>query len=78
MQAEQKQLQQMQTNFRELEMKLHALNDQLHIYDQDKRQHIEDRDDLANRKQLLEKELIQFNRQAKEIEQEIQDLNKQQ
>ncbi|MFD1850411.1 chromosome segregation protein SMC [Oceanobacillus bengalensis] len=74
---EQKKLQQLQTEYRELELKLDSLNDNLYMYDQDNKQYSLDQEQLEMRDKALSIDLEHIKQQLAKIENKIERLTEQ-
>ncbi|WP_077326137.1 chromosome segregation protein SMC [Virgibacillus siamensis] len=71
--AEQQKLHDIRTAYKETEMKLGSLNENLSFYDQDNQQFDRDRKDLQNRDEQLEGALNELAEKLKEIQRHIND-----
>ncbi len=77
-QQEQQKLQELRAFHREIEMKKETLNDNLTLYDQDKKQFAEDKEQLVQRQARLTEELADLNSKTQQLEEEIEIVTKQQ
>lgn len=73
----QQQLQALQSAYHEIESNLKSLNDSLSIYDQEEKQYVEDTQYLEQRKDELDKQLVELQQKLKDTESLIERLTKQ-
>lgn len=69
--SEQIALQELHSEWKQVEMRLSSINDNLSIYDQDKQQFVQDSEELTRRAEVLTDELMELKVQLDSIQQEI-------
>lgn len=70
----QKEVQESQADFQTFQAKLTSINDNLSIYDMDKKQNEQSRTELADRNKVLTKELEEINIKLQTVQKEVDDL----
>lgn len=70
----QKDVQETQSDFQTIQAKLTSINENLSIYDMDKKQNEESRTELLNRNEVLTKELEEISKQLQIVQKEVDDL----
>ncbi|WP_249869814.1 chromosome segregation protein SMC [Oceanobacillus saliphilus] len=73
----QNELQELRSENKQVEMKLSSINDNLSIYDMDKKQFMQDSEELTNRETILTDELANLKQQLEAIQKDIDSLSNQ-